>query len=101
MKRYAMGKLIAWKTAKKRKPLIVRGARQVGKTWLMKEFGRAYFENTAYINFDNNMRMKNLFSGDYDIPRLIDGLQVEAGVKINPQTTLHQLFGQESHPDVL
>ena len=88
MKRYAMEKLITWKTAKKRKPLIIRGARQVGKTWLMKEFGGAYFENTAYVNFDNNERMKNLFDGDYEIPRLIDGLQVESGVKINPQTTL-------------
>jgi len=88
MKRYAMEKLVDWKTTRNRKPLIVRGARQVGKTWLMKEFGRAHFENTAYVNFDNNVRMKNLFSGDYDIPRLIDGLQIESGVKINPQTTL-------------
>ena len=88
MKRYAMEKLIEWKFAKKRKPLIIRGARQVGKTWLMKEFGLTHFENTAYINFDNNERMKNLFAGDYDIPRLIDGLQVESGIKIDPQTTL-------------
>ena len=88
MKRYAMEKLIKWKTTKKRKPLIIRGARQVGKTWLMKEFGRVYFENVAYINFDNNERTKNLFAGDYDIPRLIDGLQIESNVKINPQTTL-------------
>lgn len=88
MKRYAMEKLIKWKTAKKRKPLIIRGARQVGKTWLMKEFGRIYFETVAYVNFDNNDRMKNLFAGDYDIPRLLAGLEVESNVKINPQTTL-------------
>jgi len=88
MKRYAMEKLIEWKTAKKRKPLIIRGARQVGKTWLMKEFGSAHFENTAYVNFDNNERMKILFNGDYDISRLIEGLQLESGEKINPQTTL-------------
>ena len=88
MKRYAMKNLIEWKTAKKRKPLIIRGARQVGKTWLMKEFGNMYFENTAYINFDNNKRMEILFDGDYDISRLIEGLQVESGEKISPQTTL-------------
>ena len=88
MKRYAMENLIKWKATKRRKPMIIRGARQVGKTWLMKEFGRVHFENVAYINFDNNIRMENLFAGDYDIPRLIDGLQVESNAKINPQTTL-------------
>jgi predicted AAA+ superfamily ATPase len=88
VKRYAIERLLEWKTAKKRKPLILRGARQVGKTWLMKEFGSAHFENMAYVNFDNNERMKILFDGDYDISRLIDGLQVESGEKINPQTTL-------------
>ena len=88
MKRYLMERLIDWKKSKKRKPLIIRGARQVGKTWLMKEFGKTHFENTAYINFDNNKRMEILFAGDYDISRLIDGLQVETSQKINPQTTL-------------
>jgi predicted AAA+ superfamily ATPase len=88
MKRYAIERLVEWKTAKRRKPLILRGARQVGKTSLMKEFGSAFFENMAYVNFDNNERMKILFDGDYDIPRLIDGLQVESGERINPQTTL-------------
>jgi len=68
--------------------MIVRGARQVGKTWLMKEFGATHFENTAYINFDNNKRMQILFEGDYDIARLIDGLQLEAGERINPENTL-------------
>ena len=88
MKRYALEKLTNWQTSKKRKPMILRGARQVGKTWLMKEFGATHFENTAYINFDNNKRMKALFDGDYDIPRLVDGLQVESGERIDPQTTL-------------
>ena len=86
--RYLIERLSEWKDSKKRKPLIIRGARQVGKTWLMKEFGNTYFENTAYINFDNNERMKTLFDGDYDISRLIEGLQVESGKKINPQNTL-------------
>ena len=88
MKRYAIERLIKWKSSKKRKPLIIRGARQVGKTWLMKEFGNTHFENMAYINFDNNERMRILFDGDYDISRLIEGLQAESGEKINPQTTL-------------
>jgi len=88
MKRYALEKLIAWKNSKKRKPLIVRGARQVGKTWLMKELGAQYFKNMAYVNFDNNERMKTLFEGDYDIDRLIEGLQLETNEKINPQATL-------------
>ena len=88
MKRYAIEKLIEWKNSKKRKPMIIRGARQVGKTWLMKEFGNTHFKNMAYINFDNNARMKILFDGDYEIARLIDGLQVESGEKINPETTL-------------
>ena len=88
MKRYAIERLLEWKNGRKRKPLILRGARQVGKTWLMKEFGGAHFDSMAYVNFDNNERMETLFDGDYDISRLIDGLQVESGVKINPEATL-------------
>jgi len=88
LKRYAIDTLVEWKNTEKRKPLIIRGARQVGKTWLMKELGSTHFLNAAYINFDNNERMRALFDGDYDIPRLIDGLQVESGERINPQTTL-------------
>ena len=88
MRRYAVDRLVDWKSEKKRKPLIIRGARQVGKTWLMKEFGNTHFENMAYINLDNNPRMRTLFNGDYSIPRLIEGLQVESGERINPQTTL-------------
>ena len=71
-----------------KKPLIIRGARQVGKTWLMKEFGKLYFKNIAYINFDNNERMKILFEGDYNISRIVDGLQVEAGTRIDSEATL-------------
>ena len=67
MKRFAMEKLVNWKNDEYRLPLIIRGARQVGKTWLMKEFGRLYFEKVAYINFDHNKRMEQLFSGDFDV----------------------------------
>ena len=66
MKRDILDKLIQWKTKSNRKPLIIQGARQVGKTWAMKHFGEHSFEQIAYINFDNNPRMKTLFSGDYN-----------------------------------
>ena len=88
MYRSALTKLQEWKDRPKRKPLIIRGARQVGKTWLMKEFGRTSFANTAYINFDNNRRMRILFEDDYDLKRIITALQIESGVKITPEDTL-------------
>jgi len=77
-----------WKNKKYRKPLIIRGARQVGKTWLMKEFARRNYEKVAYINFDNNPRMKSVFENDYDISRIITALQIEAGVRIDAENTL-------------
>ena len=88
MYRSALTRLQEWKDKPKRKPLIIRGARQVGKTWLMKEFGRTSFMNTAYINFDNNRRMRILFEDDYDLKRIITALQIESGVKITPEDTL-------------
>ena len=88
MYRSALTRLQEWKDKPNRKPLIIRGARQVGKTWLMKEFGRASFANTAYINFDNNRRMRNLFEDDFDLKRIIAALQIESGVKITPEDTL-------------
>ena len=88
MKRLAMKELERWMTTPNRKPLIIRGARQVGKTWIMKEFGKHAFKNVAYINFDNNQRMKELFEGDFDIPRLLTALQIEAGTSIKPDETL-------------
>ena len=88
MKRYKMEALIQWKNSPDPLPLIIRGARQVGKTWLMKEFGATQFESVAYINFDNNQRMETLFEGSYHIPRLIAGLEIEADVEIVPGKTL-------------
>jgi predicted AAA+ superfamily ATPase len=88
MERFAMERLKKWKNEKNRKPLIIRGARQVGKTWLMKEFGRTCFEQTAYVNFDNNARMRKVFEDDYDLDRLILALGVEAGVDIDASNTL-------------
>lgn len=88
MERFAMEQLKKWYSRKNRKPLILKGARQVGKTWLMKEFGRTHFKYTAYVNFDNNKNMANVFEGDYDIARILMAINIETGVKIHPGETL-------------
>ena len=88
MYRYKIEALKKWKKSKDRKPLIIRGARQVGKTWLMKEFGKQEYQQVAYINFDDNERMNQLFSGDFDIERIIQGLKIESGVNIEAENTL-------------
>ena len=88
MYRIAIEKLNKWRSGKHRKPLIIEGARQVGKTWLMKEFGRESYADTIYINFDSNSRMAELFASDLDINRLVMGLELYAGRKINPDNTL-------------
>lgn len=88
MYRIAIEKLYKWKNSKRRKPLIIEGARQVGKTWLMKEFGKQAYADTVYINFDSNSRMADLFSADLDTDRLIMGLELYAGRKINSENTL-------------
>lgn len=88
MKRELLRTLQVWKDAPNRKPLILHGARQVGKTWLLKEFGSLFFSQVAYINFENNARMAGLFSEDLDIPRLLMGLRIESGSAIEPGTTL-------------
>lgn len=88
MYRFAIERLYKWKESKYRKPLIIEGARQVGKTWLMKEFGKTAYKDTVYINFDSNSRMAELFSIDLNTDRLILGLELYAGRKIDPDTTL-------------
>lgn len=88
MHRIAIEKLFQWKQGEHRKPLIIEGARQVGKTWLMKEFGKQAYADTIYINFDSNPRMEQLFASDLDTNRLVMGLELHAGRKINPENTL-------------
>lgn len=88
MYRFAIEDLKGWKESKYRKPLIIEGARQVGKTWLMKEFGRLYYSDAVYINFDSNSRMAELFSSDMQTDRIIMGLELYSGKKINPKNTL-------------
>ncbi len=88
MYRVAIEKLYSWKARKRRKPLIIEGARQVGKTWLMKEFGSKAYADTVYINFDSNSQMAQLFASDLDINRLIMGIELYAGRKIDADNTL-------------
>ena len=88
MKRYALEQLIRWKEKPNRKPLILKGARQVGKTWLMQEFGRTQFKKVAYITFYNNQRMKRVFDEDYDIHRILMNINIEAKVEVTPEDTL-------------
>lgn len=88
MYRLAIEQLYKWKESKYRKPLIIEGARQVGKTWLMKEFGKNAYEDMVYINFDSNSRMAELFRMDLDTERIVMGLELYSGKKIHPESTL-------------
>lgn len=88
MERSAIQELKDWKERSHRKPLIIRGARQIGKTWLMKTFGRTCFAETVYLNFENEPRFKNLFLQDYNTTRIISTLELFHGKKINPDNTL-------------
>jgi len=88
MERTLFTKLEQWKNKKKRKPLIIQGARQVGKTWIMKEFGARFFKETIYINFDNNEIMKKVFETDFDILRIISAIKIEYGKSFDVEETL-------------
>ena len=88
MYRTAMEQLYKWKEKKDKKPMIIRGARQVGKTWLMKEFGREAYSGSVYISFDNNQRMQELFGKDLNVERIVTGLELYSGEKIRPADTL-------------
>lgn len=88
MKRFALERLKEWKEKPNRKPLIIRGARQVGKTWLMKEFGKTFFEKVAYVNFDSNTRMQQVFDGEINIERIVLAISAETGISVNPENTL-------------
>lgn len=101
MYRKALDELKKWKASSGRKPLILKGARQVGKTWLMKEFGRTNYDKVAYISFYNNQRMDDVFQNDFDIKRIIMNLNIEAGVTITPEDTLIILDEIQDFPKVL
>ncbi len=88
MDRDTLQDLIAWKNKSTRKPLIVRGARQVGKTWLLKEFGRTQYRQCVYVNFENAITLQDMFLKDFDINRIIQTLQIYAQTRITPEDTL-------------
>lgn len=101
MKRAKLAELIAWKNSPVRKPLIIRGARQVGKTWLMQEFGRTEYAQTVYLNFEKNRRLKSLFEEDFDIKRAITAMQAETGLTIDPANTLLIFDEIQSVPEAI
>jgi len=88
MDRSSYKQLLEWKKKPNRKPLIIKGARQVGKTWLMKEFGNREFEDILYINFEDKQELKNLFVQDFDIERILMALYIETGIKAKADKTL-------------
>lgn len=88
MKRILLENLVEWKNRKAHKPLILEGARQVGKTWLMQEFGNTQYKKVAYINFDRNLKMRETFETDLDTKRLITAIGLDAEFKITPEDTL-------------
>lgn len=88
MYRQAIEKLVEWKNSSRRKPLIIEGARQVGKTWLVKEFASKYYSNFIYVNFEDDETLRSLFKIDYHIERIIEDLEAAKHTKIDPESTL-------------
>lgn len=88
IQRKAIEALVAWKNRKSHKPLVLQGARQVGKTWLLKEFGKLYFDDVAVFNFDENPELKQFFASTKDVKRIIENLSLVHGRTILPQKTL-------------
>ena len=88
MYREAIKELVKWKDSKRRKPLIIEGARQVGKTWLVKEFATLYYQQLVYINFEDNIILRNLFKNDLNINRIILEIEAYYSIKITPENTL-------------
>ena len=99
MERELFTKLERWMNKKNRKPLIIQGARQVGKTWIMKEFGARFYENTVYINFDNNKAMKDVFDLDFDLKRILSAIKIEYGKSFQAENTL--IIFDEMHRSIL
>jgi len=88
MERSALHALEEWKNSPNRKPLLIYGARQVGKTWLMKQFGKNEFKNTVYVNFEKEIQLRSLFEQDYQPTRIIKALETYFGKDIKPGETL-------------
>lgn len=88
MKRKAIEQLLHWKESPRRKPLIVEGARQVGKTWLVKEFAAHHYKNIAYVNFEELTYLRQIFEIDFDVARILSAISVATGVNIQTGDTL-------------
>lgn len=88
MKRFLMNRLISWKNTAHHKPLLLEGARQVGKTWIAREFGRTQYDNVAYVSLFDNPTMGTAFEGSLSVDRLIPALSIESGTRITPENTL-------------
>lgn len=88
MERSILDNLLKWKYSKYRKPLILKGVRQVGKTWVLKEFGKRYYENTAYFNFDEHEEYRQFFETTKDVDRILQNLMLASSQKIVPEKTL-------------
>lgn len=101
MKRFILDDLVKWKNSKYRKPLILKGVRQVGKTWILKEFGKLHYENTAYFNFDENAEYREFFEKTKDIKRILQNLILISGEKIEPEKTLIIFDEVQDCPDVI
>ena len=101
MERLILNDLLKWKNSKHRKPLILKGVRQVGKTWALKEFGRRYYDNTAYFNFDENEEYKQFFETTKDVERILQNLMLASGQKILPEKTLIIFDEVQDCPKVL
>lgn len=101
MKRLILDKLLVWKKSPYRKPLILKGVRQVGKTWILKEFGRLYYDSVAYFNFDENPEFKQFFQLTKDVNRILQNLMLVSGQKIEPDNTLIIFDEVQDCPEVI
>lgn len=101
MERFLMDDLVGWKNSVRRKPLVLNGARQVGKTWLLMEFGARHFESVAYVNLDNNLGLASQFGVGYDLPRILLMIQAESGQRVIPGKTLVVLDEVQECPKAL
>lgn len=101
MQRDLMDQLVAWKSNVHRKPLVLNGARQVGKTWLLKEFGRLHFESVAYVSLDNDALARSYFDSDFNIARIISSISLELDMDIEPERTLIVLDEVQACPKAI
>ncbi len=101
MERFIMSDLVKWKKSRYRKPLVMKGVRQVGKTWLLKEFGRRHYDNVAYFNFDENVEYQQFFETTKDVDRILENLAMASGQRIVPENTLIIFDEIQECPDAI